>query len=486
MSLLLRDYNSAAYGPFLGVSDEGSAAEAICEAASNSPKAKALGDPGPLITGVAHDAERLGSVGEVPVGPEEYDRIRAAASGRVLITTNVGSHVNLWHYQQPPTYLVDANSQPADVQTWARAHGKGLWSRQPQPWLRLRFAAATSREVRIAALQAANAEAPVAIAVQADHGVEEAREAISVGAGVARGVVVDGTARPPTEGRPALPGLLNYFDVAQTRELIREARNEDIAIEPALKFDTDSVANQVWAGLYTARAMGLDLGKYGLFPLTFEEMGEVVNKVQHWIRDWTAAPAFYIDVPSVEDGRVYELDEAADATGRWLQLMAECGAKVVLVDTVDKSRGHHLVRSAPADEMGIFTWEEIEALQQRAERSGVHVLWAGGIQLDQVREFGQRRAFGVYVTTAAAQSAALDADQEHDIGLTTAKEPVREKIAVVKLLLEAGFLGDQTMNADVDAAEKGDAAAAKRLTHTLIDRWRKRTQEPEWPGPRGS
>jgi len=65
----LRDYDSNLYGPFLGVSDEGSAGPAIRDAAYASPKATALGPArcAPLTLGVAIDAERLGGVGEVAV-----------------------------------------------------------------------------------------------------------------------------------------------------------------------------------------------------------------------------------------------------------------------------------------------------------------------------------------------------------------------------------------------------------------------------------
>ena len=90
----LADYDSNRYGPMLGVSDEGSATAAIRRGALAAPKVAVLSAHTPLTLGVAHDAERLGAVGEVAVGPDEFATIRLAARGRVLTTTNVGTRVN--------------------------------------------------------------------------------------------------------------------------------------------------------------------------------------------------------------------------------------------------------------------------------------------------------------------------------------------------------------------------------------------------------
>jgi hypothetical protein len=88
----LAEYDHRRHGPYLGISDEGSAALAIRMAASTTPKAQALGrKASPLTVGVGLDAERLGSIGEVPVGPEEYADIWSDCVGRLAMTTNVGS-----------------------------------------------------------------------------------------------------------------------------------------------------------------------------------------------------------------------------------------------------------------------------------------------------------------------------------------------------------------------------------------------------------
>ncbi len=402
----MRDYDSDRYGPFLGVSDGGPAAEAIRDAAAGSPKARALGHD-PFIRGIGHDAERLRSVGEVPVGPDEYSRIIEVAAGQVLITTNVGSHVNLWHSLQPPGRDLDPDTSAHAIAVWARENGHDFRVREPQPWLRLRPHSGLADDQRRELIAAASAEAPVCIAVTAEQGADEALRALQTAAAAgASAVVVDGIARPPSAGRPALPGLLNYYPVGDTRKLLARAHELEISIEPALKIDTGSVSNQIWAGLHAAQSMGLHLGKYGLFPLTFREAEQVVANVQRWMADWTAAPAFYLDVPWVDGHQVYEPGEALVATERWLTMVAAAGAQVVLLDTVDKSSGRRLLNDTHAGaetDPGILSWREIDLLEKHAADHHVRILWAGGIELKDVRAFGQQGVFGIYVTTAASE-----------------------------------------------------------------------------------
>ncbi len=471
MSASLRDYDAERFGPFLGISDEGSAAEAIAEAALVSPKALALSAPDPLAVGIGHDAERLGSLGEVPVGPNEYERIHAGSKGRVLLTTNVGSHVARWHYRQPPCLEVSGGQTTAEVAAWARKQGAGAGERNPQPWLRLRLDPAMRQEAKLRAVRIAATEAPVAVAVGAEEGVGAVRAAIGLAvSGGASAVVIDGEVLPPNEARPASPGLLSYFSTSQTRELLEDADRHGIAIEPAFKVDTDSIANQIWAGLFAARETGLHLGKYGLFPLTMQEAQSVIEQVQGWLSEWSAAPAIYLDVPAVDEKRVYELQDASRAAGRWLEIAAAAGASIALIDTVEKFRGLRLIKSGPDDERGILTWEDVDHLQGTAADLGVRILWAGGISLDQLRELGRRRPFGVYVTSAVSDTHSPESD-EHDIGLSGIKEPNRERILQAKLLLEAGFFAGADLGPDVEAAQQGDGAAVARLADRLKAQW---------------
>jgi len=115
-SVSLKDYDQVRYGPFLGVSDEGSAAAEIRDAAFESPKVRALPKSEsrtPLIVGVAVDAERLGGIGELAVGPEEYADVWLACVGRTLITTNIGTRVNLRVYRREPRVVLRGDSAKA-------------------------------------------------------------------------------------------------------------------------------------------------------------------------------------------------------------------------------------------------------------------------------------------------------------------------------------------------------------------------------------
>ena len=104
----LKDYDHLIYSPFLGVSDEGSAAAIIRRAALSSPKMKVLATGSPIQVGVGHDAERLAAVGEVAVGPEEYCDIILDCQGSILISTNVGTRLNLRYYKVRPVIRVSS------------------------------------------------------------------------------------------------------------------------------------------------------------------------------------------------------------------------------------------------------------------------------------------------------------------------------------------------------------------------------------------
>ncbi len=71
-SISLKEYDHITYGPYLGISDEGGAAEVILKAALQTPKVRLLKKIEPIKVGLSLDAERLGAVGEVAVGPQEY------------------------------------------------------------------------------------------------------------------------------------------------------------------------------------------------------------------------------------------------------------------------------------------------------------------------------------------------------------------------------------------------------------------------------
>lgn len=102
----LKQYDHLMYGPFLGVSDEGSAAAIIRKAAFNTPKYKALKNPLPIQVGISCDAERLAAVGEVAVGPDEYIDIRIKCLGSILNSTNVGTRLNVRYSKTRPIVYI--------------------------------------------------------------------------------------------------------------------------------------------------------------------------------------------------------------------------------------------------------------------------------------------------------------------------------------------------------------------------------------------
>ena len=100
---LLADYDSDQYGPLFAVSDEGSAGPIILDAALSSAKA-AAGASSPSRLGVILDGERMTSAGEVPIGPPEYGALSAGAAGQLLLTTNVGTRINVRLTGQLPEF----------------------------------------------------------------------------------------------------------------------------------------------------------------------------------------------------------------------------------------------------------------------------------------------------------------------------------------------------------------------------------------------
>ena len=458
----LRDYNHERFGPYLGVSGEESAAPGIRNAALASPKVRALGLTEPIEVGVAHDAERLGSVGELPVGPNEYREIRLACLGRILTSTNVGARLNVRFYARLPVVWVNPGPLPKLLQQ-ARLSAR----RKIAPFLDtpdhksrpltvyVQFRAQVPRGARRTILRMLMkglrrgeigdpdyhsigllAKVRKGLRGVADTlaGIDLAREA-----GIAS-VAVEGVVRAVAEDVVSMPGLLQYFDPTQTSRLLDHAARDNVRLMPKNIIDTQTLARQTWAALTVARNAGLELGKYGLFPLTFEESEQVIEAVQRWFASWSAAPVFYVDVPAVVGSRVYASHDMRTAVEAWLQMVARHRVSVVLIDTVLKSRGLRLMKQDRKDKRGILSAAEIQALDAVARQLRVRVLWAGGISLAQAYEFGRMGVFGIYVTTAAAAVGPVSPAHEDDVALAAERLPTRKGVSRVKLLLEAGFL----------------------------------------------
>lgn len=478
----LRDYDHLRFGPYLGVSGEPDAAAAIRDAALASPKVVALRLSDPLEVGVAHDAERLGSIGELPPGPEEYRDIRLETVGRILTSTNVSSRLNVRYFGRVRDLWVNSASTRQMQQTAVESLHKRLAPFLDTPDQRPRLTtvyvrfrsevAAAQRRTVLRTLQEAIEYPEVHTLTLVEEvragrpGVDDALEAIDFArrSGLTE-LALLGRPRRASEELGSLPGLLHYFNANQVGRILEAAGAAGIRIATMNRVDCGSVARLVWTGLAAARRMGLELGKYSLFPLTLNESAEVVESIQRWFDDWTAAPAFYVDVDTISVNEVFPRRRADEALKTWLDMVAAHHVKVALVDTVLKSEGRHLLKSGPRDSTGVFTLEAIERLNAYARERGVRILWAGGITVPQAYELGRLEVFGLYVTSAVASTRTVGPDHEADPGLAAERFPTLEGVARVKLAIEAGFVETQLRKTGrVQAAERIRAVAKEVVT----------------------
>lgn len=461
----LGEYDHERYGPYLGVSDEGSAAPAVRKAAFSTAKANALGSKtSPLTLGLGLDAERLGSIGEVPVGPDEYSHIWMECAGRIPMTTNVGSRTNVRFYKRSPIVtitrtdganILDAAKSDLDkaFEPFVKAPGKA------RPVVVFaQFDASVSTDQQRSVLQA------LAEHVRADgvvnpkihqlglsvriksgpQGKDDALEGIALAnAADLAHISFEGVVRMAGDQLVSLPGLLNYLEADLLTEVLRSAKAAGIAVTPVNVVDPETVAREIWTGLNTARTMGLDLGKYGLAPLTLEQCDRVVKQVQQWFPGWTAAPVFYADQGILTSDKVYTGKDLAAGIELWLRMVAKHGVRVVLIDTVEKSKGWKILKT-DGEPNGLLLPEEISKLKMVADKLGIKTLWAGGITMEHAYLMGKLGVFGVYVTSAASKAAPVSREYDLDPALASEKEPTYEGVLEFKTVLEAGYLLGRT------------------------------------------
>ena len=526
-STSLKDYDHERYGPYLGVSDEGSAAAVIRRAALDSPKARAVPRPTPMVIGVAHDAERLGAVGEVPVGPEEYADIRLECTGRILTSTNVGTRLNLRFYKRHPVVTVPKGAKATALET-ARAQLRMAFAPfrdtpdgKPRPLIVFVEFDRTSRrdfKTRVAMLKdlvehvekgdiADSTVHRLGFQMRIGFGAKGGRAALLAvnlaGAAGIGEVAIHGVVRKEADELVSLPGLLNYLEAEHLQPVLDRAQAKGVRIRPKNTVDPDTVARNVWTSLLAARRMGLALGKYGTFPLTLEETDAVVRQVQGWFADWSAAPVFFVDQGILSAHAAYVKDTVVEGLKRWLRMVAGHGVSVVLIDTVDKAKGWRILADPAHPGKGLMSAAEIRAVDRFAAKLGVKVLWAGGITLAQTYAFGAMGVFGIYVTSAAASAAPVSAEYEADPQLAAMKEPTYESVARAKLLLEAGFLAERlkpdklaneierlakqliaVLGADADSAERD--ARARRLDERTQTGWTRYLGRRQPPGVHGA
>jgi hypothetical protein len=491
-SASLKDYDHARYGPFLGVSDEGSAAGQIRAAAFESPKVRALPKtvaPTPLVVGVAVDAERLGGIGEVAVGPDEYADVWLESVDRVLITTNIGTRVNMRVYRREPLVVLERDSKEAidAAQREIEAAFKPFIEtpdNRPRPLTVFvdipRYARMTTPRKRAAlrklvehvssgraagkGRKAAPPGQALGLAVRTrlgPPGKEEAIAAIDLAASVGMKVVaIDGVKRRDADRAVSLAGLLDYFPPGLVGPILRAAAKKGVRVRTANLPDTDTIARSTWVGLTTARSCGASLGKYGCFPLTRLETDHVVQQIQGWLPDWSAAPVFFVDQGLLHEDRVDVGRDLSRGLRSWLEAVAARGVRVVLIDTIDKATGKRLLKKSSQDESGFLGPNQVKDAEDLARRLGIKVLWAGGMGLRDAYEMGKLRVFGIYVTSAAATTIPVEGSYRRDPSLAGVKEPSKEAVLRTKILLEAGFLAAKRAN--------GSAARIERLAQEVL------------------
>lgn len=490
VSASLKHYDHDRYGPFLGVSDEGSAAGAIRDAALASPKLAALPAKvphSPLVIGVACDAERLSGVGEVAVGPEEYADVWLECVCRLLMTTNIGTRVNVRAYRREPRVLL-RGSDPESIKK-AKDEIAATFApfiatpdQKPRPltvfvdiprYVEIPAAekqAALSELVKfVSSGQAANKTAcpdgqSLGLAAWVRHGDagrEESKAAIDLAAAAGvKVVLLDGVKRKEADAAISLAGLLDYFKPGTVAQLLRYAAQKGVRLRAANLSDTDTIARAIWVGLATARNMGINLGKYGCFPLTRAEIDRVVQQVQGWMATWSAAPVFFVDQGLLDETAVDVEHDLPRGIERWLDTVAAYNVRVVLIDTMDKATGRHLLKASSKDKGGFLGLRQIERIEKHARLRRIKVLWAGGLKLRDAYDMGRLGVFGIYVTSAAATTIAVAGTYVNEPALASVKEPSRDAVLRTKVLLEAGFLAARTKG---DGAQQIERAAEALL-----------------------
>jgi hypothetical protein len=484
--LTLADYDHERYGPILGVSDEGSATAAIRHGATASPKCHALANKTPFTIGAAHDAERLGAVGEIVVGPDEFATIRLACHDRMLTTTNVGTRVNIRNFVPPPIitirpgslnrtvgvaakklaeiiapFVMTASGRARSCTVFVRFAGRISPDQQLRILKRLQDAAASNSDwqprlhrLALAGMLTGNlgraVQAKRCIALASQSGISE--------------VGFEGSVLASTAANISESGLLNILKPAALQQVLKYAAKKKIDIGPLQRVDPQTTARHIWTGLAIARNMGFELGKYGLVPLTFAQQREVIARIQYWFKGWSAAPVYFVDYPLVTENAVFHGPTLADGIREWLKMVGQLHVRVVLIDTAKKSEHRHLVRESRQDKKGFLSFEDIASLSAFAASLGIKVLWAGSISLSQAFEFGRMGVFGVYVTSATTAPRPVDKHARRDPALLVLREPQADGVARVKLLLEAGFLARQKKGAGKDE----ESATITQSAHGLL------------------
>jgi hypothetical protein len=455
---LLAEYDSDRYGPLFAVSDEGSAGPVVLDAALSSAKA-AAGASSRFRLGVILDGERMTSAGEVPIGPPEYGALSSAAAGQLLLTTNVGTRVNVRLTGQLPEFPALEKSAEAVIAAFRQFLDTP--DHRPRPLtVRLQLdpgADCTQLAALVEKLEEARNKGEIGPAnahqlsvlvcfkdeIAADAQLEQS-EAIIVAAadlGVPE-VAIDGAQLSYARRRWGAQGLLNVLSIPAANRLLKFATARGVRLRPRYQIDVDSAARTIWTGLEAARVNGFDAGKYGLLPLTLEEQGQVIELITRWTSGWTAIPAFYVDTPLVAAAEVLDVAQCEVAARRWLKVARGAGATTVLFDAPDRVNPRKLVQGSDSPD-GVLTPDQIGALCDYSELLGVKILWSGGITAPQAFALARRRVFGIFSTSSTAAKIAVTAQFERDPRLAAENEPTEFGVRRMHAIIQGGFLSSR-------------------------------------------
>ena len=478
---LLAEYDADEYGPLFAVSDEGSAGQVVVDAALSSAKAVA-GASNPVQLGVILDGERMTSAGEVLIGPPEYRALSSVAAGRLLLTTNVGTRVNVRLTGQLPEFPAVEKSAQAVV---AAFHPfVDTPDRRPRPLtVRLRVdppadlakLAAVVRKLdeartigqigpagihRLSVLFAFKEE------IGSDLQLAQIEAVIDAAAGLGVfEVAIDGAQLPYARQRWGGQGLLNVLTIADANRLLKSATRRGVRLTPRYQVDVDSAARTIWTGLEAARVSGFDAGKYGLLPLTLEEQVPVIELITRWTRGWTAIPAFYVDTPLVTGIEIFDIAQCEAAARRWLNAARGAGARIVLFDAPDRVNPRKLVKSTDSPD-GVLTPEQIDALAEYAKLLGIKIFWSGGITAPQALELARRRVFGIFSTSSTAAKMAVSAQFERDPRLAAENEPTEFGVRRMHAIIQGGFLSSRIRESDAGLARELETSTANLVANS--------------------
>lgn len=460
----LEVYDIDKYGPMLGVSDEGYAAETIANAAHKSAKSMAAGSSdSDMVAGLIIDGERMGSAGEVPIGPDEIARVVPAARDKTFCSTNVGVRVNTRIHQPLPEFVVaDAK---ADEQAWL----DGIWARfapfintpdnKPRP-LTIRLLVREDECLDalmdlVPKIEAGRSDGKLGSAdlhklsilfvfegeIDEDREIGQIEKLIQVAAemGVPE-VALDGKLVEAGRRRISIQGLLNVLSPDAARKLLARADGSGVTLMYHYEADPQTAARTVWTGLNSARHSGLSAAKYGLRPLKFAEQEYVVANIQRWMPDWTPIPAFYVDTALVTHNDVYESDRCVEAARIWLDMVAKYDVKVVLIDCPDRIDPHRLMKSGGPNDPGILEIGQIETVTKHAKSLGIRALWSGSIKPEQAFALGKLEVAGIFTTGSASKVVAVHTSLVTDDMLAAQVEPTDIGVRRIQALLGGGFL----------------------------------------------